>query len=76
MRATLIVNGDRHDLVLEPGRTLTDVLHHDCGLAGARVGCTDGMCGGCTVLVDGEPVRSCLMLAVQCDGAEVRTVEG
>jgi carbon-monoxide dehydrogenase small subunit len=76
VRVTLVVNGNRRVLDLEPGRTLGVALREDCGLTGTHLGCVDGTCGACTVLVGGEPVRSCLMLAVQCEGAEVRTVEG
>lgn len=70
----LVINGDRRDLLVEPHRTLADVLRRDVGLARARVDCADGTCGACTVLFDDDAVRSCLMLAVQADGAHVRTV--
>jgi len=76
MRVRLTVNRDDLDLDLEPRRTLADTLRTGCGLTGTHLGCADGTCGACTVLVDGEAVRSCLMLGVQCDGAHVRTVEG
>ena len=76
MRTTLTVNGSRFDLDVEPRRTLADALREDCGLTGTHLGCEHGVCGACTVLVDGVAVRSCLMFAVQCDGAQVRTVEG
>ncbi|MEV0132127.1 (2Fe-2S)-binding protein [Dactylosporangium sp. NPDC050688] len=76
MRVSLTVNDRRHDLDVEPRRTLADALRDDCGLTGTHIGCEHGVCGACTVLVDGVAVRSCLMLAVQCDGAGVRTVEG
>jgi carbon-monoxide dehydrogenase small subunit len=74
-RITTTINGREHELVLDPRRTLADVLRHDVGLTGTRVGCEHGICGACTVLVDGEPVRSCLTLGVQADGAAVETVE-
>ncbi len=76
MRTILNVNGERYELDVEPRRTLADALREDCGLTGTHVGCEHGACGACTVLVDDQAVRSCLMLAVQCDGAEIRTVEG
>jgi aerobic carbon-monoxide dehydrogenase small subunit len=76
MNVVLRVNGSRHELDLEPRRLLSDVLRHDLRLTGTHVGCEHGVCGCCTVLVDGEPVRSCLMFGVQADGAEIRTVEG
>jgi aerobic carbon-monoxide dehydrogenase small subunit len=72
----LTVNGVRHDLVVEPRRLLVDCLRDDLGLTGTHIGCEHGVCGTCTVLVDGQSVRSCLMLAVQADGATVSTVEG
>ena len=72
----LDVNGVEHELLVEPRRTLVDALRHDLRLTGTHVGCEHGVCGACTVLVDDQPVRSCLMLAVQADGRSVRTVEG
>jgi aerobic-type carbon monoxide dehydrogenase small subunit (CoxS/CutS family) len=71
----LTVNGERHDLAVEPRRTLVDVLRHDLLLTGTHVGCEHGICGACTVLVDGAPARACLMFAAQAEGCEVRTVE-
>jgi len=73
---TLTVNGREHRLVVEPRRLLVDVLRDDLGLRGAHIGCENGVCGTCTVLVDGASVRSCTTLAVQADGRDVRTVEG
>jgi carbon-monoxide dehydrogenase small subunit len=73
---TLNVNGTDHDIRVEPRRTLADALRQDCGLTGTNVGCEHGVCGACTVLLDGEPVRSCLMFAVQAQGHRLRTVEG
>ena len=61
---------------MEGRRLLVDFLRHDLGLHGTHVGCEQGVCGACTVLLDGEPVRSCLVFGVQADGADVRTVEG
>jgi carbon-monoxide dehydrogenase small subunit len=72
----LTVNGEPHTCTVEPRRTLADCLRHDLGLTGTHVGCEHGVCGCCTVLVDGQPVRSCLLFAVQADGGEVLTVEG
>lgn len=71
----LTVNGQPHALELEPRRSLADVLRRELGLTGTQVGCESGACGSCTVLVDGDPVRACLVLAVQAEGAEVETVE-
>jgi carbon-monoxide dehydrogenase small subunit len=73
---TLRVNGVRYQTELEPRRTLADAIRDNCGLTGTHLGCEHGVCGACTVLVDGRPVRSCLMFAVQAEGAEIRTVEG
>ena len=72
----LVVNGERRSGAAEPRRTLADYLRDDLGLTGTHVGCEHGVCGACTVLVDDEPVRSCLMLAVQAGGSEIRTIEG
>jgi carbon-monoxide dehydrogenase small subunit len=72
----LTVNGVRHEIAVEPRRLLVDCLRDDLGLTGTHIGCEHGVCGTCTVLVDDETVRSCLMLAVQADGATVTTVEG
>jgi aerobic carbon-monoxide dehydrogenase small subunit len=73
---TLQVNGVRHEIEVEPRRTLADAIRDNCGLTGTHLGCEHGVCGACTVLVDGGPVRSCLMFAVQAEGAAIRTVEG
>jgi aerobic-type carbon monoxide dehydrogenase small subunit (CoxS/CutS family) len=72
----LRVNGTEHELLVEARRTLADMLRHDLGYTGTNVGCEHGICGACTVRLDGAPVRSCLVFGVQADGAEVRTVEG
>ncbi|AGZ41166.1 2Fe-2S cluster binding protein [Actinoplanes friuliensis DSM 7358] len=76
VRVTLSVNDDRRELDLEPRQSLGDALTSVYGATGVDLRCTDGTCGACTVLVDGEVTQSCLLLAVQCDGAHVRTVEG
>lgn len=73
---TLHVNGDDHRLRIAPERTLLNVLRDELGLVGAREGCGIGMCGACTVLVDGRPISSCLMLAVQAEGRSITTIEG
>jgi carbon-monoxide dehydrogenase small subunit len=70
------VNGVEYERPVEPRLLLSDFLRHELGLTGTHVGCEHGVCGACTVLVDGELARSCLMLAVQVDGATVETVEG
>jgi aerobic carbon-monoxide dehydrogenase small subunit len=72
----LSVNGRDYTVQVEPRRTLVDAIREDCGLTGTHIGCEHGVCGACTVLVDGEPVRSCLMFAVQASGKPIRTVEG
>jgi len=70
------VNGARFEREVEPRLLLSDFLRHELHLTGTHVGCEHGVCGACTVLIDGEAVRSCLMLAVQADGCEITTVEG
>ena len=72
----LLINGVRRIVRVEPRRTLVDAIRDDCGQTGTHIGCEHGVCGACTVLIDGEPVRSCLMFAVQAGGREIRTVEG
>lgn len=69
------VNGTQHELLLEARRTLADVLRQDIGLTGTHLGCEHGICGACTVLLDGAPVRSCLIFGVQADDRSVQTVE-
>jgi aerobic carbon-monoxide dehydrogenase small subunit len=76
MQVSFSVNGCREQIDVEPRRTLADALRDDLGLTGTHLGCEQGVCGACTVLLDGEPVRSCLMLAVQADGSSLTTVEG
>lgn len=76
IRMTAAINGETRTVVVEPRTTLADALREECGLTGTNVGCEEGVCGACTVLVDGEPVRACTMFAVQAHGREVRTVEG
>ena len=75
MRFVVEVNGERHEADVEPRTLLSDFLRHELGLTGTKVGCEHGVCGACTVELDGEPVRSCLMFAVQAAGRSVRTVE-
>ena len=70
------VNGARRTATVEARKTLADFLREDCGLTGTHLACEHGACGACTVLVDGQAVRSCLLFAVQCEGREVVTVEG
>jgi aerobic-type carbon monoxide dehydrogenase small subunit (CoxS/CutS family) len=73
---TVTVNGSRHQREVEPRLLLSDFLRHDLRLTGTHIGCEHGVCGACTVLLDGEPVRFCLTFAVQVDGRAVGTVEG
>ncbi|MET7327782.1 (2Fe-2S)-binding protein [Nonomuraea sp. NPDC005650] len=73
---TLVVNGTARRVGVPARRLLSDCLRHDLGLTGTHVGCEHGVCGCCTVLLDGEPIRSCLTFAVSVDGAEITTVEG
>ncbi|MBX9758083.1 MAG: (2Fe-2S)-binding protein [Beijerinckiaceae bacterium] len=72
----LTINGQAHAVSVEPRKTLADTLREDCNLTGSHVGCEHGVCGACTIIVDGEPVRACLMFAVQAEGKSIRTVEG
>jgi aerobic carbon-monoxide dehydrogenase small subunit len=73
---TLTVNGQARPATVEPRMTLADFLREQCHLTGTHLGCEHGVCGACTVLVDGDAVRSCLVFAVQADGADVTTIEG
>ncbi len=73
---TLVINGQTYSLQLEPRRTLLDAIREECGLTGTHMGCEHGVCGACTVLLDGDPVRACLIFAVQAQGSAIRTVEG
>lgn len=73
---TLTINGKRLDLAVAPNRTLLDLLRYDLGLTGTKKGCDVGDCGACTVILDGKPVNSCLVLAVQAHGKEILTIEG
>ena len=75
VRLNVTVNGVAHDVLVEPRTLVLDFLRDELDLTGAHAGCEHGVCGACTVLVDGEATRSCLMFAAQLDGAEVRTVE-
>ncbi len=76
VRVAVTVNGTAHAAEVEPRLLLSDFLRQDLGLTGTHVGCEHGVCGACTVLVDDEPVRACLMFAAQADGTSVTTVEG
>ena len=73
---TVNINRREYAIAVEPRRTLADAIREDCGLTGTHIGCEHGVCGACTVIVDDEPMRSCLMFAVQADGKKIRTVEG
>ncbi|MEA2935447.1 MAG: aerobic carbon-monoxide dehydrogenase small subunit [Variibacter sp.] len=73
---SLNINGRTYPVRVEPRRTLADAIRDDCGQTGTHIGCEHGVCGACTVLMDGEPIRSCLMFAVQASGRHIRTVEG
>ena len=72
----MTVNGETREVHVEPRRTLADFLREDCHLTGTHLGCEHGVCGACTVLVDGRAVRACLMFAVQAEGSVVTTIEG
>jgi aerobic carbon-monoxide dehydrogenase small subunit len=76
VKASFRVNGRPLEVDVEPRKTLADALREDLALTGTHLGCEHGVCGACTILLDGEPVRACLMLAVQADGCQVLTVEG
>jgi aerobic-type carbon monoxide dehydrogenase small subunit (CoxS/CutS family) len=76
VRIAVDVNGERYDSEVEARTLLSDFIRHDLGLTGTKVGCEHGVCGACTVQLDGEPMRSCLMLAVQANGRSLRTIEG
>jgi carbon-monoxide dehydrogenase small subunit len=76
LAVSISVNGTKHRAFVEARKTLADFLREDCGLTGTHLGCEHGVCGACTVLLDGEAVRSCLLFAVQAEGAEVTTIEG
>lgn len=76
LAVSMVVNGRTVERTVDSRRLLADLLRDDLRLTGTHLGCEHGVCGACTVLVDGRPVRSCLMLAVQADGREVTTVEG
>jgi carbon-monoxide dehydrogenase small subunit len=76
MQVSMTVNGEVYDRAVEPRKTLADFLREDCALTGTHLGCEHGVCGACTVLLDGAAIRSCLMFAVQADGSELTTIEG
>ena len=73
---TLTINGRKHAIRVEPRKTLVDAIRDDCGQTGTHIGCEHGVCGTCTIILDGEAVRACLMFAVQAQGKTIRTVEG
>lgn len=73
---SFVLNGEPVELDVAPHHTLADVVRDRCGLTGTHLGCEHGVCGACTILLDGDPVRACLIFAVQADDASVRTVEG
>jgi carbon-monoxide dehydrogenase small subunit len=73
---TLTINGQAHAISVEPRKTLVDAIRDECGQTGTHIGCEHGVCGTCTIILDGDAVRSCLMFAIQADGKNIRTVEG
>jgi aerobic carbon-monoxide dehydrogenase small subunit len=73
---TLNINGRDHRIRVEPRKTLADAIREDCGKTGTHVGCEHGVCGTCTIILDNDAVRSCLMFAVQAQGKKIRTIEG
>jgi aerobic-type carbon monoxide dehydrogenase small subunit (CoxS/CutS family) len=76
VKISVDINGHQYEEEVEPRLLLSDFIRHRAGLTGTKVGCEQGVCGACSVQLDGEPIRSCLMLAVQANGRAVRTVEG
>ena len=76
LQIVIDVNGEKHELLTSPNKTLLQVLREDLGISGAKHGCGEGECGSCTVLLDGNPVNSCLVLAPQANGRKVTTIEG
>ncbi len=76
MTVGLLVNGRRHEVAIEPFEVLADVLRNRLGLTGTKLNCRQGECGACTVLVNGKPMTSCIILAASVDGAEITTIEG
>ena len=76
MKVTLTLNGEKRELELQPYRSLLDALRNEAGLTGTKKGCDVGDCGACTVIVDGKPLNSCLMLGVEADGCDIVTIEG
>jgi len=75
IQITLNINGQDYTVSVEPRRTLVDVIRDDYGQTGTHIGCEHGICGACTIILEGEAVRSCLMFAIQADGKRIRTVE-
>lgn len=73
---TLKINGEVHDVAVEPNRTLLDLLREELALTGSKKGCDSGVCGACTVLIDGKPVLGCMTLAIRCQDREILTIEG
>ena len=73
---TLTINGQAHAISVEPRKTLVDAIREECGQTGTHIGCEHGVCGTCTISLDGEAIRACLMFAIQADGRQIRTVEG
>jgi len=73
---TLTINGQAHAISVEPRKTLVDAIREECGQTGTHIGCEHGVCGTCTIILDGEAIRACLMFAIQADGRQIRTVEG
>ncbi len=76
MKISITINGEQRELQLEPYRSLLDVLRNEAGLTGTKKGCDVGDCGACTVIVDGKPLNSCLILGVEAEGCDVLTIEG